>query len=500
VDGSGSDSGRAESSHLRDDVDFKLPGGSPESSAVSMQITVTVVDPYSQQPDDLDPNPISSQPPSQLHAGGASSADLFLDESDRDPGSTEGSVPLSLPLYMPLSVGADSELDIPPPLPTARQVEATLRGFKAALSDFVATYSSVPRPSTSDQLSVTSENSAAQRKKSEDALLAVMSGLPTLGAILECAVWLDTAELTGDVELNVSRSSSGKSRTEVRAAPLFSTAFHSSLHRLIKTISSKSKLLNADAGAPSLHSLEQEMLLRDRLLEAYSSFSFNDRDRDRDRDLLGAATATGTAVGVLQGTEDGLVELSKGNSSRAEAAYALCNAQKRCDRADNTAKPAEDSRIISFSLYRYLHSLSDYRVREREATDTESSSVLPSLRRVITSRATLQANKDCAVEIEIDDISQLSSAGGGGKHCIVTQSLRVPSIACIAVAHFLVSPLFAGDVFGLLCYSSALGLLGLTPSSCLQNILPCAVLRLESCWEEASTILQMDVSSSPFQR
>jgi hypothetical protein len=491
VDGSDSDS--AESSQFRGDADFKLPRGSTESSAVHMKITVTVMDPYSQQPDDLDPNPIPSQPPSQLHAGD-SSADLLLDDTDHDhdPGSPQGFVPLSLPL----SLGADSELDTPYPAPTARQVEATLRSFKAALSDFAATYSSVTRPSTSEQLTVRSENSAAKRKKSEDALLAVMSGLPTFDTLLVCVVWVDTVELTGDVELNVSKGSSGKCKTEVRAAPLFSTAFHSSLHQLIKTLASKSILVNADRGAPSFHSVGQEMLLRDRLLEAYSSFSV----QDRDRDLLGAAAATGTAVGVPQGTEDGLLELSKANSSRAEAAYAICNAQKRCDRADNTAMLAEDSRIISFSLYRSLHSLSECRVREREAADTESSCILPSLRRVIASGSTHEATKDCTVEIDIDDISQLSSGGGGGKKNIAAQSLRVPSSICSAVAQFLVSPLFVGDVFGLLCYSSALGLLGLTPSSCLQNILPCAVLRLESCLDEASTILLMDVSSSPLQR
>jgi hypothetical protein len=489
VDGSDSDS--ADLSHLRGDADFKLPRGSPESSAVPMKITVTVVDPYSQQPDDLDPNPIPSQPPSQLHAGD-SSADLLLDDTDYDydPGSPQGSVPLSL------SLGADSELNTPPPAPTARQVEATLRSFKAALSDFAATYSSVIRPSTSEQLPVRSENSAAQRKKSEDALLAVMSSLPTLDTLLECVVWVDTVELTGDVELNVSKGSSGKCKTEVRAASLFSTAFHSSLHQLIKISASKSKLVNADTGAPSLHTVGQEMLLRDRLLEAYSSFSF----KDRDRDLLVAAAATGTAVGVPQGTEDGLLELSKGISSRAEAAYAVCNAQKRCDRADNTAKLAEDSRFISFSLYRCLHSLSECRVREREAADTENSSMLPSLRRVIASGSTHEASKDCTIGIEIDDISQLSSGGGGGKQNIAAQFLRVPSSVCGTVARFLVSPLFVGDVFGLLCYSSALGLLGLTPSSCLQNILPCAVLRLESCLDEASSILLMDVSSSPLQR
>jgi hypothetical protein len=481
----GSDGGSAESSNLRDDADFKLPRRDSESSAVLMKITVTVMDPYSQDPDDLDPGPIPSQPLPQLNAG-ASSADLLL--GDSDPGSQQGSVPPSLSLGAQRGRDSDSEVDSPPPVPTARQVDGILRGFKAALSDFAVTYSSAKRPSTSVQLPVRLEDAAAQRKKSEDALLAVISSLLSVDALLECVVCVDSAELTGDVALNAKKNTSGKCKGEVRSAPLFSTTFHSSLHRLIKAMALKSQMVNADTGAPSLHALEQDMLCRDRLLEAYSSFS----SKYRDRDLY----ETATAGAALQGSEDGLLELSRGNSSRAEAAYALCNAQKRCDRAVDMAKLAEQPRTISFSLYRCLHSLSEWRARET----AESPSMLPLLGRVITLGSTLETSKDRVIEIEIDDISQLISGSGGGKRTSAAQALRVPASVCSAVACFLVSPLFAGDVFGLLCYSSALGLSGFTPSSCLQHILPCAVLRLETCWEEASTILLMDVSSSPLQR
>lgn len=474
-------------------MDFKLPRSSPESSAVPMKIIVTVMDPYSQQPDDLDPSPIpipiSSQPLSQLNAG-ASTTDLLLDDVDHD--SQQRSAPPSHP--HPLSPGtergkgSDLKDDTPPQIHTAKQIDAILRGLKAALSDFAATYFTVTRPLESEQLPLRLENSAVQRKISEDTLLAMMSGLPSIDSILECAVWVDNVELFGDVTLNASKSASGEHRAEVRAAPLFSISFHRTLHRLIKVVASRSPSV-------SLHALEQEMKSRDRLLEAYSSFSFEDRDRDRDRVLH--ETVTVSARATSQVSEDKLVDLSKENSPRAEAAYSLCAAQRRCDRPDNMGQLSEKHRIISFSLYRCLHFLSDGQLKEA----AENPYMPPSLRRVIAAGSCLRANKDRIVDIEINDISLLSSGGGVDNTCnTAAQSLWVPGPVCSAAACFLVGPLFVGDVFGLLCYSSALGLSGLTPSSSLQYILPCAVVRLESCWEEASSILLMDVSSSPLQR
>lgn len=468
-----------------------------------MKIIVSVVDPYSQQPDDLDPSPAPSQQLSQLNAE-VKSADPLTDLSASQPEPFSPPLPSSPPPPSGSQKGNSPE-SLPPlplPAPTARQIEGILRSFKASVNEFAASFSSIKGPTLSDQPPVKCESNSVQRNKSEDALLAMMSSLPSFDALLECIAFVDNAELIGNATLNVKKSSSGKCIVEARSAPLFSSDFHGSLHRHVKALGVKAKLLDAVTGTTSLHSLEREVLCRDRLLEAYLSFTSKDKDRDIQEPVSGA----------LLGIDDGLIELSKGNTSRAEAAYSLCNAQKRCNRADNMTKLAYEPRVISFSLYRSLHSILERRKTEIRG-DGDSSfltsssvnererelSILSSLRQIISVGSSLEANMDCAVEIEINGLAQLSSAAAGTSVAPV-QYLVLSASVCNAVARFLVSPLFEGDVFGLLCYSSALGLSGFTPSSSLQHILPCTVLRLESRCDEASAVLLMDVSSSPLQR
>ena len=496
----------------RDDDSPCSGSGQNDTKSFSLKLLVSVIDPYEQSEEDLDPTPIRDAPLTSISTssskGGYSNNDDDVDDGEvyiqsqtaRTVVQTDGIKKIDSGSLTSTVHGETDDSNLVVPL-TVREQEAIVKRFKATLREISHNYGAEKK------LDLNLRNQSAREgfiREGEGVLTTLMISLQSMDALAQCLLLVDCFEILGDVDKTDSAN-----RCDVIPSPPLSVEFHRRSYQLMRSMIAKSERV----GEHLIASVDLELVTRMRLLGGYQSLLELHKNNVRSYNSTEAEAAQAIFV------QESMACLYRQSSSKAEAAcwlqrLTVNKAEENKQKITETISASVNfsGYILPFSVYRSLHgpielkkgitSISDFEDNHTASSEISFSlnSGLLYLLSVLTPRKSLT--------IDGIDTESLKSFKNmiSNSYVSTTQHLSISPLMAASVVHFLITPLLGGldgaDIFGLQSYCLSLESSSLSTPQALRTLLPCVVTNLERCTKEevAACILLKDISSSPLQR